>query len=221
MEEIQTYIEQLLQIPLFQSLTAEGLKRVLALFKVEFKRYSKGEFIWTAGSKIEKFGVLLSGKLEIFTESIDGRKILIHEVAPNRSFGDVIVWSQASCSPVTVASMQDSIVALFNCHKIEYMQDSDGELLRFMRNILTHISKQALFLSSKIDYLSSKSLRDKLMLYLENERFRQKSDQIRLPFSKTALATFLGVDRSAMSRELTKMKTDGIIDFSKDTISIL
>ena len=78
------------------------------------------------------------------------------------------------------------------------------------------LARKNLFLTRKMSHLSRKTIREKLISYLSEEGSRQGSADIHIPFNRQQLADYLSVERSALSRELSKMKDEEMIWFYKD-----
>ncbi|MFO7160047.1 MAG: helix-turn-helix domain-containing protein, partial [[Clostridium] cellulosi] len=92
---------------------------------------------------------------------------------------------------------------------------------RLIQNMLKVLAQKNLFMNNKITYLTLKGMRQKIASYLLSQIEKTGKDRFEIPYSRTELADFLNVDRSAMSRELSRMKKEGLIDFNRNTFSVL
>ena len=92
---------------------------------------------------------------------------------------------------------------------------------RLIHNLLTILTEKNLMLTHKIEHMAQKNTRDKLLSYLSMEAEKSGSAEFRIPFNRQQLADYLSVDRSAMSNELSKMRDEGLIKFSKNHFELL
>ena len=118
--------------------------------------------------------------------------------------------------------MTDSDILLLDCHHLLTSCSNSCDFHNtLIRNLLHEIARKNLALNQKIRYMSEKTTRDKLMAYLSDQAKQNHSDTFTIPFNRQALADYLGVERSAMSAEISKLKKDGIIDTQKSTFRLL
>lgn len=90
---------------------------------------------------------------------------------------------------------------------------------RLIKNLLQISAQKNLTLSRRMLHTSSKFIRGRLLSYFSQERLRHGSLQFTIPFNRQQLADYLGVDRSALSNELSKMRRDGILIYEKNTFT--
>lgn len=119
---------------------------------------------------------------------------------------------------MTITAKSDAKVLEINKQTLFNIMINNQE---FLAEFLDLISYNAMILGNRIKFYSKKTIRESLLNYLETERRRQKSNKILLNITKKELAEKLGFQRTSLSRELAKMKKDGIIEFDKNSISLL
>ena len=90
-----------------------------------------------------------------------------------------------------------------------------------MGNLLALMAEKNCLLTEKMRYLTQRSTRQKIMLYLSDMARKKGKSTFVLPFNRQQMADFLSVDRSALSAELSKMKKEGLIDYRKDKFTLL
>lgn len=83
------------------------------------------------------------------------------------------------------------------------------------------IMNNTIKLNERIELLTKKSIRDKLLTYFNIISSKNFSKTFTIPFSLTDLADYLCIDRSAMMREISHLKEDGIIDKKGHKITLL
>jgi len=218
---MQKYTEILSRSTLFRGMNDSDITSLieyLGAYTVSFKR---GEYVHYTGELISRCGIIISGELQAQNVSYDGH---INVSAVHHSsdvFGDILMSSDNAKSPVDVVAVKDSVVLFIPFARI--MVDGGGfqGLYRFRMNLLNEISEKYFSLRKKISYLSAPSLREKIILFLLDRRDIAGKNSFTVSLSREQMANLLGVNRSALSRELSRMKEEGMIDFEKGKFEIL
>lgn len=214
--------EVLRQISLFDGIDSKDLKSLIACLGAMSRSYEKGEAVLLAGSPIDRVGVVLSGSVQVVKEDIVGNRTIIANIEQNELFAEVFACSPASILPISVIALEDCTVMWIQFRKIITTCSSSCVFhTKLIANMMRLMAEKNLKLNQKIDYLSKRSIRDKLIAYLLAQADQQKSLIFSIPFSRNELADFLCADRSALSRELSHMKEDGLIDYYKEQFKIL
>ena len=162
---------------------------------------------------------MLSGELEAYRPAPGGVRIPIAQVEPGGVFGDVLGGSSLS-SPVTVLAAAPCEVLLLPYERL-LLSDGSPAHQRVVQNLVRTISDKYFSLSRRIDLLVMKSLRAKVAAYLLSEAARAHSLTFSIPFSRIQLADYLNCDRSALSRELSTMQKEGLIDTYRSSFKLL
>ena len=197
---------------LFQDIDGDGCIALLNCLTPQVKRYEKNEIILLTGDSVKHIGVILDGNASAYLEHIDGSRTLISNLTPMSVFGEILVSTRTQKSPVTVFATSDVTVAFIDYQRVYSMCETACFVHRtFIQNLLKVIGDKYFYLFDRIAILREKRLRARILAYLHTLRNREDSFTVTLPFSKTNLADYLLVNRSALSKELHKMKRDGII----------
>jgi CRP-like cAMP-binding protein len=183
------------------------------------RSYGKGEALVLAGEPSRRVGIVLSGELEAYRPAPGGVRIPIAQVEPGGVFGDVLGGSSLS-SPVTVLAAAPCEVLLLPYERL-LLSDGSPAHQRVVQNLVRTISDKYFSLSRRIDLLVMKSLRAKVAAYLLSEAARAHSLTFSIPFSRIQLADYLNCDRSALSRELSTMQKEGLIDTYRSSFKLL
>jgi CRP-like cAMP-binding protein len=162
--------------------------------------------------------VILYGKIVIDSIDVDGNLLNISDFYGNEIIGGNLIFSKNPYYPMTITAKSDAKVLEINKQTLFNIMINNQE---FLAEFLDLISYNAMILGNRIKFYSKKTIRESLLNYLETERRRQKSNKILLNITKKELAEKLGFQRTSLSRELAKMKKDGIIEFDKNSISLL
>jgi len=183
-------------------------------------RYAKDEVILMTGSKIDFVGLIVSGSAKVFKEDRGGNSTILAELSRPDTFGEVFACAGITQSPVTILATEDTEVFYINFRKILLTCTSAcPHHSRLVENMLKLVAQKNLALNQKIELLSKRTTREKLLHFFEIQRGTQR--EFSVPFNREEMARYLCVDRSAMSSELCKMRDEGLIRFQKNTFEIL
>ena len=206
---------------LFRDIDDAGCISLLNCLAPQIKHYLKNEIMLLTGNSVKHIGIILAGNASAYLEHIDGSRTLISNLTPMSVFGEILVSTRTHKSPVTVFAGSNVTVAFIDYQKVYSMcETACYEHRVFIQNMLKVIGDKYFYLFDRIAILREKKLRARIMAYLHSLRNKEDSLTVTLPFSKTNLADYLLVNRSALSKELHKMVRDGIISVYGRTIEI-
>ena len=210
----------MLQIDLFENVSNNEVLELLKCIGIKTKVFRKNAFILKAGSKIDYLAVILGGNAVISKTDSFGKQTVIEKLKMNDIFGHNIVCCGLDKSPVDIVAENECEVLFLPFEKVVTPCEKLCPYhLQLIKNVMKMISKRNSLLNDKIDIIGQKTTRDKILALLETYRNGQKVFSI--PYSREEMAKFLCVDRSAMSRELCRMRDEGILKFSKNHFEIL
>ncbi len=216
---MKKYYKTLMKSQPFLGFSEEELENVLAFLSITPVSYPKGSTVFNQGDKITHSGILLEGSIIAESVSYSGIRRVIQTLKAGDLFGDVLMYSENDPTPVTTLVKEDSMVILLNI--TELMEKSCNPLCRrVLTNILHGLADKFWTLNRKIAYLSCKEMRAKIAMFLLDMQKRYSSMTFIVEYSREELASLLGVNRSALSRELSRMQTEGIISFYKSSFKI-
>jgi CRP-like cAMP-binding protein len=210
------------QIALFQGVGRDELKKLLGCLGAREASYRRGETIWLAGERLHSVGVVLEGQVNAYRDDILGNRTLMAAVTPSGLFGETIVCAGLSESPVTAEAGADSRVLMVGFEKaIRPCKASCTFHNALIRNMLGVLAEKNIALGEKISHISKKTTRQKLVSYLTYEATRQRSRTFDIPLNRQALADYLCVNRSALSRELSAICAEGALSCNRSRFEIL
>ena len=211
--------------PLFSGIGYSEFEKMFSCIEARVQRYKKSDVILLSGDTVSFVGIILSGRANIIKEDINGNNTIIAEVSTSELFGEVFACAGIDHSPVTVQAAEDCEVLFINYKKvISTCSSACGFHSRLIENMLRLIAKKNLMLNQKIEILSKRTTREKLLLFLETQRgnaINGGAKKLTIPFSREEMSQYLCVDRSAMSNELSKMRDEGLIKFNRNEFEIL
>jgi len=214
MEELSDFLKQCI---LFKDMNYVDIDNFLKVSNFTFKKYFKGNLVVLEDSKCEELGILRKGLLEVQSLYSSGKSLTLNRLKPAEIFGEIILFSKSNKFPSTIKAIEDSEImfikkanlmnCLSNCH-------------RFMENFLTLLSDRLFMLNKKIKMLTMENIRQKIVDFLREEYKKQKSTNIKVPLSRLEMAEHMGIQRPSLSRELSRMREEGIIEFDKEFIVV-
>ena len=206
--------------PLFYGIGADDFDAMLNCIQANLQIYQKGEIALLAGAPVKAVGLIISGSVQVFREDGDGRQNLMAEVQEGELFGEVFACAGVAQSPVTVVSVQKSEILYLDYRKVIGACASFCPFhQKLIQNMLALVAQKNLMLNQKIEILSKRTTRERLLLFFDF--FRKGSKQFVIPFNREKLAAYLCVDRSAMSSELSKMQKEGLIRYHRNVFELL
>lgn len=206
----QDYLYSIRKCYLFDGINDEQLPEAIKLLNGRIKKVEKDDFIVQLGGVLQNAGLLLKGKIESSFQNENYDQITMHTFTGGYLFGEALVINDAKNSPVQVRAVEDCIV-LFIDLKVIYHSDIQSPLRVILtENLIKSLARKNLILNQKVRILSRKSLRERILFYLGTLP-KDKNGWVKIPFNKTVLAEYLGVNRSALSRELGRMQDEEIL----------
>ena len=219
---MRQYIEIIKKSVLFKGLTEEEIIKAAEFFDAKETFFKKGQYIYRPDESIKKIGLVLDGSVRIEKEDYYGNRTIMTSVSTGDIFGEVYACLGERASGVSVIAEIDTKLFMLDTGRI-LMYNSSKEMFYYkvMHNLITVLASKAYMLNSKIEHISKRTTREKLMSFLSQQAAEKKSSSFYIGFNRQELADFLCVDRSAMSGELSKMKKEGIIDYNKNYFKLL
>lgn len=210
-------------VELFNNISMEQFSDLLICLDPKYYNYSKGENITIEGETYKGIGIILSGEVMITKENAAGNRMILNKFKKNKIFGEMIAFSNIKQWPATVIAAEDSSIMYIEPEKLVNNCCSKACISHstLVLNMLKLISRRALMLNRKVEYLTIKSMREKICTYLIEQYNKTGKTTFMIPLNRNELADFLNVSRPSMSREISKMKEEGIVDYYKSSFKIL
>ncbi len=203
---------------LFRGMSMAEITDILSVTSHIEKHYSSEEIIVHQGDIIHNIGILLSGSAVGKKYTPEGEEIIVSRMDANKIFGDVLSGANGFASPVTVQAQTDCTVMLIDYQQLLF--SSHPLTHRVLQNMIQNISLKYFAQNRRMDILMLKSVRAKVLAYLEWQKAAHGANTFSIDLDRRLLADFLGVERSALSRELSRMKADGLIDYHKNNFTL-
>jgi CRP/FNR family transcriptional regulator, dissimilatory nitrate respiration regulator len=208
--------------PLFSQIQEKELMGMLSCLCARVQPFQKDSYLILAGDLVRSIGIVLKGKVAVVRESEDGLRNLVAVLVPGECFGESFACSDNPEAFVSVVAMEDCEVLFLDCKKIVTTCSSACVFhTRLIENILSMLSEKILGLNQKLEIVSKRKIREKLLTFFETQKKNAGTNVFSIPYNREQLADFLFVDRSALSNELCKMRDEGLIRFQKNRFELL
>ena len=206
---------------LFQGMTAKELSSCLDFLDAKEKRFRKDDVILHAGEQTSKIGMVLSGSVTIESNDIWGNRTVLSHVGKNQYFAETYALL-GEVLLVDVRANEESRILFCNIKNLlEDNKKSSPWKEKLLKNILIISSQKNLILSGRSFYTSSKSCRGRLLSYLNAIALQTDSREFDIPFNRQQLADYLNLERTNMSKELSRMQDEGLIEYRKSHFKLL
>ena len=218
---MRQYLSLLSGCPLFRQLSSDFIESViLPLARVQ--EYPKGAFLIHPQQELNHFGIVAQGAIHIIHISADGDNRIMDSLEPGQIYGGDLMCTRSRLSPYHIMAAQPCTVLLFPISMVlEPGTIPEPERHAIIAQLLTIIAHENMRKDYRLAILSHKGLRDRLMTYLTMQAAKRGTATFTIPFDREALASFLCVNRSALSHEIAAMRKEGIIDCRKNTFTLL
>lgn len=214
---MKKYMDLIRKSKLFYGMSCEDIEAMLECLDAHGRKFSNGEYIYRIGDVPEKAAMILDGSVYVDREDHWGNKSIIAEISRGGLIGEV--YSLIDGGPMTINAVAagDVYVLFMNMKKVfSACTNLCPHHARLMKNLVSVMAFRNYELTRKIEHISQRTTRSKLLSYLSEQALIKNNSEFDISFNRQQLADFLSVERSAMSKELGKLKNEGIIEFDKN-----
>lgn len=215
---MKKYLEAMKQVDLIKSIKSEEIQLFLNEGSFITTEYGKNNIVHFVGEICSKLEIILSGKVVIERIDESGNLMTIAEFFSGDVLGGNLMFSKNPYYPMTVTAKEATLI--LEIHK-DCLFNLFSDNHEFLRSYLEYVSDHTVILGDRIKHYVSRTIRESIVSYLDYECKKQNSNIIKLSMTKKALAERIGVQRTSLSRELAKMREDGLIEFTPVSISLL
>ena len=213
---MKEFVPVLKRTKLFFGVGDEDILTMLSCLGARLRTYKKGEYVLRQGEHLGDILVLAEGSLYIQKDDYWGNRTILGHIGAGEIFGEAYVAPENGALMNDVIAAQDSSVFFFDVKRVITTCSSACCFhTMVVQNLFFAISEKNRSLVRKLDHISRRTTRERLLAYLSEEAKKQNSADITIPFNRQQLADYLSVDRSAMSNELCKMRDDGLLEFER------
>ena len=219
---MKKYIEILKNTKIFLGISGEEIEAMLTCLDARQKAYKKGEYVFRQGDGVLRLALLVEGSLLVQNDDYWGNRTIVNKISVGETFGESFLAPNSGSITNDVVASQDCVVMFFDINNMMSVCSSACVFhSKVVQNLFFSISEKNRKLVAKLEHVTRRTTREKLISYLSQEVKRQNSNTVTIPFNRQQLADFLSVDRSAMSNELCKMRDEGMLKFKKNKFELL
>jgi len=219
---MREYINVLKKCILFKNIEDNDIVPLLGCINGRKKPYKKGETIFYEGDIISEIGIVLSGSVELIRYDYNGNKSIVTFVKESELFGESFACLGNRKIPVSIVAKEDSVICLIDIKRIIKTCSNSCNFHNLMiHNLLRVVALKNVILNQKIEIISKRTTREKLLTYLYIESKKAKSKSFYIPYDRQGLADYLEVDRSGLSNEISKLIKEEIIKSEKNYFELL
>lgn len=216
------FLKVLLGCPLFHKINETELKSLLVCLSATQKHYKKSQPIFRAGESVQTVGIVLTGNVHVVQEDFWGNRSILANVEAGGLFGESFSCAETEKIPVGVIAVQTSEILWIDYRKIVTTCSSSCVFhTTLIQNMLRILAQKNVLLTEKMELLTRRTTREKLLAYLSAQAQRAGSAEFSIPFNRQELAEYLSVDRSAMSNALSKMQKEGVLRYQKNQFELV
>ena len=215
------YLGVLQSCPLFAGIQVEEIDAILRCLSAIKRSYAKNMHIFSTEESVSSVGLILRGSVHIIREDYWGNRDILGQLGPSELFAESFSCAQMDRIPVSVISAEETDILLIDCRKI--IRTCSSACLfhsRLIQNMLKILARKNIALTQKLEQMAKRTTREKLLAYLSAEAQKAGSSAFTIPFNRQELADYLSVDRSAMSAELSQMRSEGLLDFDRSRFAL-
>ena len=210
---MEKYFDLLKDLPLFEDINSQDLSDMMTCLAAKKKAYKKETYIRYEGDPADFIGIVLDGTIQILQDDYNGNRSILSAFGPGHVFAEAFACAAIKALPVSILAATDCTILFLNIQKILYPCTQACYFhSKLIQNLLKIVSRKNMLLNKKLSYVSRKTTREKLMAYLCDQAKENHSLAFTIPYNRQALADYLGVERSALSAEIDKLKKQGILE---------
>ena len=219
---MKKYLKTLRNCPLFDRIDDNALTTLLGCLGAKTDFFDKKFTIFAEGTPAKHIGILLSGSAQIVRNDFYGNRSIVTGIAPGEMFGEAFACSELEEMPVSIIANEPCDVMLIDCsHLLHTCTNACGFHQQLIFNLMKDLAAKNLSFHQKMEVVSKRSTREKLMTYLLQQAKKAESNTFVIPFDRQALADYLEVDRSGLSAEIGKLRKEGILESSKNRFTLI
>ncbi len=219
---MEKYLKVVQNSALFRGIEPEEALAMLKCLDASVREYKKKQFLLRVGDEVGKLYLVLSGSVHVIKEDFWGNHSIMLKAGPSELFAEAFACRVGALSTVAVIAEEDCAVMALSVTRVLTTCTNSCEFhSRIIRNLISVMAEKNMMMNEKLSHVSQRSTRKKLLSYLSAEAVKNTGASFSIPFNRQQLADYLFVERSAMSNELGRMRDEGLIEFNKNSFTLL
>ena len=219
---MEQYFDIIAKSPLFAGIEESELRTMLSCLGARKQTFPRAGAVFLEGDPAGMIGMVLEGSVQVVRDDVFGDRSVLTCAEPGELFAETFSCAGVETMPVSAYAARDSVLLLMDCKRmLTVCANTCGFHNRLIRNLLQVVAENNMLLTRKIRIMSKKTTREKLMAYLMEQAKLHRSTDFTIPLDRQALADYLGVERSAMSFELSKLRKAGVLETKGSAFRLL
>ena len=207
---------------LFKNMNEEEIKAILKCSNAVYEKFTNNQVIFEKDARVNRLGIVIEGELNLVSQKYNGARVIVTTLEKNDLFGEALVFASANFSPYDLVSAGNSKALLIPYRIFSNMcLNSCDYHNRLISNMLAILSDKIIMLNNKMSILNAETLRGRIAVYLLSLNKKTNSQIFDIPMNRQELAEFLNVKRPSLSRELSNMQKDNIIEVYRSSVKII
>ncbi|SHI73969.1 Crp/Fnr family transcriptional regulator [Parasporobacterium paucivorans] len=214
--------DKITKYPIFEKIDSGDMGGLLTCMQAHEVFYKKGSFIALNGEIIKSIGLVLEGKIQMIKEDHWGNKAIFAVMNESDLFGESFIFSKTAATTVSFFAPVDCRVLYLSFGALMHTCSKTCAFhQQLIENMVMLIAKKNLQFIDKLEITSKMTLREKILTFLSQQAQAAGTSYFTVPMGRLEMAEYLCANRSALTRELTNMQQEGIIDYDKNTFRLL
>jgi len=219
---MKKYLKVLRECPLFRQISDDNLMKMLVCLDARVEFFDKKYTIIAEGNPARYVGIVLTGSVQIVRIDYYGNRSILSELGSGQVFGEAFACAEIPTVPVTVIADEPCDIMLIDCsHILHTCSNHCAFHQQLIFNLMKDLAEKTILFHQKIEIVSQRTTREKLMTYLMFQAKKAGTDRFQIPFDRQELADYLEVDRSGLSAEISKLRKEGILENEKNIFTLL
>ena len=220
-DNMKRYIETIQKCLLFNDIEQEDLINLLTCMGAKVKTFEKEEYIVEENKDVTISGIVLSGSIQLVQYDYNGNRTILSRIEPLQLFGEANSFSSETM-PTNIVAAENSTVLFIDTNHLSHPCGNHCKFhITLINNLLRIMATKNVGLNQKLQCISQRTTREKILNYLLLEAKKHKTNEFEIPFDRQSLADYLCVERSAMSAELSKLRNENVIESNKNKFKLL
>lgn len=210
-------IQNLQKTVIFRSMNEKEIEDALTVLSAAEKKYKKNSAILYAGRTTERMGLVLDGSVTIESNDMWGNRTILSHVGKDQFFAETYALLENEPMLVDVTANEDCHILFLRIGSLKQLMSARNTWTqKLVTNLLTISAHKNLTLSGRSFHTSPKTIRGRVMAYLNSVSLQKGTREFNIPFDRQQLADYLNLERTALSKELGKMQKDGMVSVNRN-----
>ncbi len=219
---MQKYLKILKKCLLFCDATEDEILKMLGCLGARVTEFDKKYTVIAEGGTAKYIGIVLSGSVQAVSLDYYGNRSIIAEYGVGELFGEAFACAEVDAIPISVIANEPcEIMLIDSSHILNDCKTRCPFHQQMIYNLMRNLAKKTIEFHQKLEIVSQRTTRDKLLAYLATYAKRVGRNSFKIPFDRQELADYLEVDRSGLSVEISKLKKEGILESDKNYFELL